>query len=707
VKAKKVKKDGKATISVSRKLIDRLVPKAKEDLQAFLATTYEFDAEFLETDFLPSLLGLGAWDDRNWTSRIEIEKHLASTEAAAVFLDQACYRTRPRSLRVGVYPIQVGHGRILHAKVTLLVYAESIRLIVGSANLTEFGYRKNREIVASLRTSPSDQAQAPLIRQAIAGLQTHLAEAWNDAAECAANLALTKLDAWATGPAVDDSTWFAWSGAADKPLWQQVIDRWPAGERAHAISIVSPFWSEEDGRGPIGQLITELRARDQLAPGTRLRLLADAQPAANDTYLPILPDSFGRWNASSLDVVATAAAVDPAVLPEEVDGMEEFRGTRKLHAKVVVIAGPTTTLAYLGSANFTHHGWGFDEGGAGNLEAGIVQRATGKERERLELLLPGIAGAEVPLDGAAGDRLALLPRIEPAAPWPGFIRALTLVPGETNVDEPRLVLELVVVPDEIQGAWTLGLAGADTLLFSGSPSSAATSRIELGHDRLERLLAEQEVVVRWWSHPEGARVPVNVSLEARFALPMTPGSARPGEHLLLAYYQGRIAWEALYPAPGQDALAKAATPAAVSSEVDTSKIQAYQVREFVEALQGIRDDLKAASCSPGTMRLAVLGPVSPVALAGHIADAVSRGTRTPMAGAFQLVELASRLDEAARIPVERDQPVWLALLAQARTQVLARLAEVERLHPDVFPPDGAFRKFQRSLDRFHRPEAAS
>lgn len=698
-------KSAKAAAPTSRKLIDCVVPKAKEDLQAFLGTTYEFDAEFFETDFLPSLLGLGAWDDRNWTSRIEIEKHLSSTQAAAVFLDKACYRTRPRSLRVGTYPIDAGHGRILHAKVTLLVYAESIRLIVGSANLTEPGYRRNREVAASLRTSRADTAHASLIRQAILGLQTYLTAAWNDAAECATRLALEKLDAWSADSAADESSWFAWSGATAKPLWQQVLERWPASERVHEISIVSPFWSEEDGEGPVGKLISELRSRDQLAAGARVRMLADAHPVANGMYLPVLPDSFGRWDAGSLDIVATATAVDPAVLPEEVEGMDEFRGTRRLHAKILILEGPTTTLAYFGSANFTHHGWGFLKGRGGHLEAGVLQRATGKERERLKRLLPGIIGPEVPLDGAASDRLALLSDVEPATPWPGFLRALTLVPSEATVSEDRLALEVVFVPDDVQGPWTLGLPGDDTLLFSGSQVSEATSRIELDIGVLERLLVEREVIVRWWAHSEGTRFPVNVSLEARHALPIVPGSARPGEHLLLSYYQGRIAWEALYPEPTHGAEPVPYSPAAVTSEVDTSKIQAYQVREFVEALQGIRDDLRAASTSPATMRLAVVGPVSPVALARHITDAVKRGTRTPIAGAFQLVEITGRLDEAAKLPVEREQPAWLTVLAQARTSVLTLLAEIQHLYPDLFPPDGPFRKLELSLDRFHRPEA--
>jgi hypothetical protein len=119
-----------------------------------LATTFQMQTDFFETDFLPTLLGLGAWDDRNWTSRIAIEKNLAEMEAAAVLLDARKYIGRPRSLRVEIVPTTGKSGKPfpskLHAKVTLIVHEKAVRLIVGSANLTEPGHRLNREVVAML-----------------------------------------------------------------------------------------------------------------------------------------------------------------------------------------------------------------------------------------------------------------------------------------------------------------------------------------------------------------------------------------------------------------------------------------------------------------------------------------------------------------------------------------------------------------------------
>ena len=77
-------------------------------------------------------------------------------------------------------------------------------------------------------------------------------------------------------------------------------------------------------------------------------------------------------------------------------------------------------------------------------------------------------------------------------------------------------------------------------------------------------------------------------LEARLLLPVSPGSPPPGEKLLLAYYQGRIAPEEIYPPPPDENNTPAEPPIphnASESEVDTSRIQSYQIREFVEALR--------------------------------------------------------------------------------------------------------------------------
>ena len=108
----------------SFRLIDQVIPDVGMHgaITGVLATSFDLNAEFFETDFLPSLLGLGAWNDRAWTTRIAMEKYLALMESMVVYMQPDRYQGRPRSLRVSLIPYAATNARVLHAKVLLVVY---------------------------------------------------------------------------------------------------------------------------------------------------------------------------------------------------------------------------------------------------------------------------------------------------------------------------------------------------------------------------------------------------------------------------------------------------------------------------------------------------------------------------------------------------------------------------------------------------------
>jgi hypothetical protein len=132
--------------------------------------------------------------------------------------------------------------------------------------------------------------------------------------------------------------------------------------------------------------------------------------------------------------------------------------------------------------------------------------------------------------------------------------------------------------------------------------------------------------------------------------------------------------------------------------VDVQRIQAYQIREFVEALYGVEAELRKAvgSGAPPAMRLALLGPVSPLAIARCVHDAVEKG-RTPVAGAFQLVELSACL---SRVKSAADDSAhgltWRAFVGDALQQIQDILARVRERDPRAFGRRGAFRAYERA-----------
>jgi hypothetical protein len=688
----------------SRKLIDRVVSDPSwGPLQGLLATTYDLTPDFFEMDFLPSVFGLGAWDDRSWATRIALEKHLHGLEGGAVILTEARrYQGRPRSLRLEVRPTVSPRGSALHAKVTLLLFERAVRLIVGSANLTQPGYRLNREAVAVLTASHGSKKEAAVITQALTAMETALSAALTDDARKLIRLSLQTLQPWVNGNP-DPDTAFLWSYGQTK-LWREFLDRWPANDFVKRITILSPFWSEDAGL-TLSEFLAELRNRKLLAADAEVRLLTDAFQGPDGKCIPVLPTGYATYDWTALGVKATAQAVSPKVHPEELGGMEGFTGTRPLHAKVVVMEGSKNGLAYLGSANFTAHGWGFLKGnGVANVEAGLVLRRS-LQAATLANLLPELVGELVPL-GTGNTHALSPPESGPGEePWPEFITQILLIPANTDENELQLLIE--VAPGSAALLWSAALPDkegtpSETLVATESTQDPVKTSflLSLSPQTLTRLLTEQEILTRWSECPMGRLVPINVESSARTRLPIAPGSQRIEESQLLSYYQGRIAWEDLFPDPDPDPGegGEPVPPPAPAAGVDKSRIQSYQIREFVEALTGLRQDLQAATQSEPSMRLALLGPVSPVALAETILAAAQSGHRTPTAAAFQLVEILVCLSAARAFTVpEKLSQSWKQHLDATTSKTTSLLEKLFSSHRDTLASNKAFSRYQKAV----------
>ncbi len=114
-----------------------------------MATTYTLDPELFEEECLARFVGLETNPrEDSWAYLVEREERLAQI-TALVLVDKDHVPTR-RSLRWGLLPVRVRGGGVLHAKISILAWRHHVRVVVGSANLTEPGYRRNFEQVAVL-----------------------------------------------------------------------------------------------------------------------------------------------------------------------------------------------------------------------------------------------------------------------------------------------------------------------------------------------------------------------------------------------------------------------------------------------------------------------------------------------------------------------------------------------------------------------------
>lgn len=669
-----------------RKMMDWVRPDIAShgNVIGMLATTFELDPTFFDSDFLPTFLGLGAWEDTSWTNRVAMQRALAQTDATVVMMDARRFRGRPRSLHIEHVPLVGPAGLKLHAKVLLVVQERAVRLLVGSANLTEAGYRRNREVALPLVATSQTPELSALVEQALTVIQRPLGPWWTPAAERVRTLALQTMADWRKSETDNDH--FVWSWG-EQSLADAFTSLWP-DEKISTVTIVSPFWSDQGDGGPVAQLLARL-GHDRIA-GAKLRLLTEAAPDSQTTFRPKVPAALAAWDTRPLGVQGEIQAVDPHVLPAEVGGRTDYQPTRTLHAKVVVVEGPSTTLAYIGSANFTLHGWGF-AGTRSNVEAGIIFRRNGRTRQSLATLVPQAIGRPVRLDGKGRSEVTPLEKSNDDLAWPTFVRDISLVPTGRGNKQLQLRVNLTIPDAAVPFSIALVNDNSTPLLDRFTTASGALEpRI------LETLLRDQRVNVRW--DGKSVEFPINVDLEARLLLPISPGAQPPGENLLLAYYQGKIRPEDIYPPPPGEADTDH-DPFGLTrvneSGVDTTKIQSYQIREFVEALQGIQDDLRSAASGTETaMKLAVLGEVSPVSLASEVVRAVHDQRRSATAAGFQLVEILACLAMARRfdVPATR-QGAWSDILGRARD-------EVETLLSELIEWNGGELKSQRSFHRY-------
>ncbi len=131
-----------------KRLLDNWVPPGNSGVAiGCLATTYTFQSDFFEEECLTRFLSIESKPDEDGpVYLIEREEKLNNISCAAVWVDQA-WAKQKRNLRWDLVPVRLSKG-ILHSKISVLQWANCVRVIVGSANLTETAYRRNQEIFA-------------------------------------------------------------------------------------------------------------------------------------------------------------------------------------------------------------------------------------------------------------------------------------------------------------------------------------------------------------------------------------------------------------------------------------------------------------------------------------------------------------------------------------------------------------------------------
>ena len=142
-----MKKDSEGTI-----LEQWRSPTRAGDPIGCITTTFTFDAGFFEEECLARFLDVDSLPDREGLAYLLEKENRLGAVYAGVLVDQH-YAGVDHSMRWDVLPVRISNG-LQHAKISILAWANHVRVLVASANLTPQGCRTNQEVAGTFTFLP-------------------------------------------------------------------------------------------------------------------------------------------------------------------------------------------------------------------------------------------------------------------------------------------------------------------------------------------------------------------------------------------------------------------------------------------------------------------------------------------------------------------------------------------------------------------------
>ena len=348
---------------------------------AFITTTFTFDAEFFDEECLTRFLTMETEKENDGVAfLIEREEKLAGLHAGIVLVDQNSCRGE-RSLRWDLVPCRVKNG-IMHAKISILHWSHCIRLIIGSANLTQNGCCINQEIFGVIDYYSDGDADMKVINEILVYLQSLVNEQCGDVVKGRFNRlqagikqALRKWNVTETQYKKDE---VSLQLLLVSPKEKEALIKFRGIWDNHSVSppdsvfITSPFFdTEESPNTPSIRIfdILKQRGKVEVVYNVTTELLSDASGeilvnAPDFLRKTLKPDT---QSVSFSEVNETGINEDGKTVP------------RPLHLKSIWLSNDDIQLYLVGSSNFTTAALGL--GNRTNYEANLVY-AVSKNRNK-------------------------------------------------------------------------------------------------------------------------------------------------------------------------------------------------------------------------------------------------------------------------------------------------------------------------------------
>lgn len=370
-------------------------PLKSGDAVGVLATTFTLDTALFEEECLARFAGVQSDPSRDGALyRIEREEKLANLLCAAVVAD-IHHCAGKRSLRWDLLAARPQSG-VMHAKISMLVWQNHLRFIIGSANLTESGYRRNQESFTILDFD-KESADKELLEALLGYLQEILELTKGQGRERAERLLNWVDDHFerTISPTRGLQRRLILVGPDRPDFFTQLDQLLPSGPPG-AAHVVSPFFdSELRDKGPERELWKRMKQRGSVE--VHFHVAGERAPETDSWRLEAPQHILDATPKGRGDVSTQIHPIKVVAVPTD-KGIER----RPLHSKMLQLSHEAWSLLVIGSSNFTSAGTGLNAR-ARNYEANVAYllRADVKDSLRRNLdsrVLRGAAAVDVTQD---------------------------------------------------------------------------------------------------------------------------------------------------------------------------------------------------------------------------------------------------------------------------------------------------------------------
>lgn len=583
---------------------------------ALLATTFALEPDFFEQNCLARFLEVSSVNEQ--TKSVDdivaaLELHESLQKISVTVLADRSAPVHRSSLHWDLLSCKV-EGGLLHAKVAVLLWEHATRIILGSANLTAAGYRRQIELGLAADLGPHCLFPPEVLKALVEELQAYLALvpgydpriAAFARAESTLDLLRQRIDTHSSRP-TNLSVAFAPTNAQTGPL--DALEQAWNGSKPLRAKHLSPFWD----------------SNDPCALVTVRKLLTGRPASKRNQEVAVVLGPRGQSSFSKK-------------LAEQVDGVKQLKAldneTRTLHAKCLLIESEEWVAALVGSSNHTKAGLGLSNARRHReINVWLGAPLESKEGRYLRDLIK------------LGERIS--PDIEVLEPKDEDETEIPALPSCFGVCE--------VFRQGQDDQWQLSLGITETrdmpaewqISFTMDSDPFLTHSQWAEHGKLETEVVDLAlhgipmfVIVSW----QGNKAPWAVVAKDPHLLPVGPALANlRAQHLLDALATGRSLAQVLREVLEREQAASRETIPIVLDPLKRLEVEGSLLRKgraLAASLAAMQRRLARPLVTLDTLRGRLASPLGPVFVATKVAEASEAGEQSSAEAIFTIAEIA-------------------------------------------------------------------